>query len=145
MIHSHWLCYKYFYGSVFLFLFPSPFSKKAVWMSTVSRTHIIAPTVIGCYSWRNAQSLPKILYQHFTGEVFGAPGRLRVSAWQAPHRTLGLLNPRAQRIPPHLVLPARAVEVPWTGHCFLQLDLSPGLYAARGPAEISLPRAHWYF
>lgn len=43
MIHSHWLCYKYFYGSVFLFLFPSPFSKKAAWISTASRTHIIAP------------------------------------------------------------------------------------------------------
>lgn len=77
MIHSHWRCYKYFYGSVFLFLFPSPFSKKAAWMNTASRTHIIAPKVIESYSWRNAESLPKILHQHFTGEAFGAPERLR--------------------------------------------------------------------
>lgn len=30
MIHSHWLCYKYFYGSVFLSFFLSFFPKGCV-------------------------------------------------------------------------------------------------------------------
>lgn len=109
MIHSHWLRYKYFYGSVFLFLFPSLFSKKAVWMSSASRTHLIAPQIRESETWRNysefGQAPSPAFYRwgnwspekcrHFLEVTEWVPGRLwagplvsRIPEHSACHHTL---------------------------------------------------------
>lgn len=111
MIHSHWLCYKYFYGSVFLFLFPSSFFQKA-WVvehcfqdshnctqnhrtseleESLEFAQVLSPAF---YRWGNWS--PEWL-RDFVAVTESGPGRL----WVGPP---GLLNPRAECIPPHLAI-----------------------------------------
>lgn len=92
MIHSHWLCYKYFYGSVFPFLFSFPLFQKgcvdAPCPGRHSRTSDYRRLELG-----GPFELARGPRQRFTGEEIGArrlrnflevtelvPGRLRAGA-----------------------------------------------------------------
>lgn len=62
MIHSHWLCYKYFYGSVFLFLFSFPFFQRLVDEPSFQDLHNWHGNH-RMWSWRGPLSLAGVLPQ----------------------------------------------------------------------------------
>lgn len=149
MIHSHWLCYKQIYGSVFLFPFPFLFFQKAARRSRASRTHITAPRITECQSWRDPQGLPKVLHRHFTVEETGAQ-RGQETFWRSRSQCpavwiAGLLSPRAQCGPPHLVIFQRGQKtVPGPG---MSLSVRTQPQSPVQPENLKhfLPRVHGYF
>lgn len=147
MIHSHWLCYKYFYGSVFFSFFLSFFSKEAVWMSLASRTHIAAPKITECESWRKSSEFAHDLSPASHRWARWSPERDEGRFWRSQSERLagfGLApwSPESQRevhssTPCHS--PAWAKGAPWTGCCLLQSDLSPRVPSSQGTWGISFP------